>query len=158
MNHPSPFIRHTAAAASALAFPLVGGRAAQGRQGRHPAPGDRRAGVSGQQCREGALMAIEDINKAGIKSLGGAKLEVLLGDAQSTPQAGTAEVEKMNEAGARPWSAPLPRRSAWPPRRPPPNTTCRTWWTWAWPTRSSARPEEHLPLRPGLRGVRARWR
>ena len=35
-------------------------------------------------------MAIEDINKAGgIKSLGGAKLEALLGDAQSTPEAGT---------------------------------------------------------------------
>ena len=47
-----------------------------------------------------AMMAIEDINKAGgIKSMGGAKLEALLGDAQSNPQAGTAEVEKMNEAG-----------------------------------------------------------
>src|SRR3954464_11595485 len=45
-------------------------------------------------------MAIEDINKAGgIKSLGGARLEALLGDAQSTPAAGTAEVEKMNEQG-----------------------------------------------------------
>jgi len=45
-------------------------------------------------------MAIEDINKAGgIKSLGGAKIEALLGDAQSQPQAGAAEVEKMNEAG-----------------------------------------------------------
>jgi branched-chain amino acid transport system substrate-binding protein len=45
-------------------------------------------------------MAIEDINKAGgIKSMGGAKLEALLGDAQSQPQAGAAEVEKMNEAG-----------------------------------------------------------
>src|SRR6476646_6360445 len=44
-------------------------------------------------------MAIEDINKAGIKALGGAKIEVLLGDAQSTPQAGAAEVEKMNEQG-----------------------------------------------------------
>jgi branched-chain amino acid transport system substrate-binding protein len=44
-------------------------------------------------------MAIEDINKTGIKSLGGAKIDALLGDAQSTPQAGTAEIEKMNEAG-----------------------------------------------------------
>ncbi|CAN5514662.1 hypothetical protein BH09PSE5_BH09PSE5_22180 [soil metagenome] len=35
----------------------------------------------------------------GIKSQGGAKLEALLGDAQSQPQAGAAEVEKMNEAG-----------------------------------------------------------
>ena len=44
-------------------------------------------------------MAIEDVNRTGIHSLGNAKLEVLLGDAQSTPQAGTAEIEKMNEAG-----------------------------------------------------------
>jgi branched-chain amino acid transport system substrate-binding protein len=64
----------------------------------HPVTGA--LAYSGQQCREGALMAIEDINKAGgIKSLGGAKLEALLGDAQSQPQAGAAEVEKMNEAG-----------------------------------------------------------
>ena len=91
---------NTAAAASALAFPLVAG--AQPKTVKigvlHPVTGA--LAYSGSQCREGALMAIEDINKAGgIKSLGGAKLEVLLGDAQSTPQAGTAEVEKMNEAG-----------------------------------------------------------
>jgi branched-chain amino acid transport system substrate-binding protein len=42
---------------------------------------------------------VEDINKTGLKALGGAKLDVMLGDAQSTPQAGSAEVEKMNEAG-----------------------------------------------------------
>jgi branched-chain amino acid transport system substrate-binding protein len=94
------FMSHTAAAASALAFPLVAG--AQARAVKigvlHPVTGA--LAYSGQQCREGALMAIEDINKAGgIKSLGGAKIEALLGDAQSTPQAGTAEVEKMNEAG-----------------------------------------------------------
>jgi branched-chain amino acid transport system substrate-binding protein len=94
------FMSHTAAAASALAFPLVAG--AQPRAVKigvlHPVTGA--LAYSGQQCREGALMAIEDINKAGgIKSLGGAKIEALLGDAQSTPQAGTAEVEKMNEAG-----------------------------------------------------------
>ena len=94
------FISHSAAAASALAFPLVAG--AQARPVKigvlHPVTGA--LAYSGAQCREGALMAIEDINKAGgIKSLGGAKIEALLGDAQSTPQAGTAEVEKMNEAG-----------------------------------------------------------
>jgi branched-chain amino acid transport system substrate-binding protein len=90
----------SAAAASALAFPLVAG--AQPKTVKvgvlHPVTGA--LAYSGQQCREGALMAIEDINKAGgIKSMGGAKIEALLGDAQSTPQAGTAEVEKMNEAG-----------------------------------------------------------
>lgn len=94
------FVAQAGAAASALAFPLVGG--AQPRAVKvgvlHPVTGA--LAYSGQQCREGALMAIEDINKAGgIKSLGGAKLEALLGDAQSTPAAGSAEVEKMNEAG-----------------------------------------------------------
>ncbi|HXD42800.1 MAG TPA: ABC transporter substrate-binding protein [Ramlibacter sp.] len=94
------FISQSAAAASALAFPLVAG--AQPKTVKigvlHPVTGA--LAFSGQQCREGALMAIDDINKAGgIKSMGGAKIEALLGDAQSTPQAGTAEVEKMNEAG-----------------------------------------------------------
>ncbi|MFZ2293575.1 MAG: ABC transporter substrate-binding protein [Polaromonas sp.] len=94
------FMSQSAVAASALAFPLVGG--AQPRTIKigvlHPVTGA--LAYSGQQCREGALMAIEDINKAGgIKSLGGAKFEALLGDAQSQPQAGAAEVEKMNEAG-----------------------------------------------------------
>jgi branched-chain amino acid transport system substrate-binding protein len=100
MSTRRDFISHSAAAASALAFPLVAG--AQPKAVRigvlHPVTGA--LAYSGQQCREGAQMAIEDINKAGgIKSLGGAKIEALLGDAQSTPQAGTAEIEKMNEAG-----------------------------------------------------------
>jgi branched-chain amino acid transport system substrate-binding protein len=94
------FMSQSAVAASALAFPLVGG--AQPNTIKvgvlHPVTGA--LAYSGQQCREGALMAIEDINKAGgIKSLGGAKIVALLGDAQSQPQAGAAEVEKMNEAG-----------------------------------------------------------
>ena len=54
----------------------------------------------GEMMVKGANIAVEDINKAGgIKSLGGAKIEAMLGDAQSSPQAGTAEIEKMNEAG-----------------------------------------------------------
>ena len=94
------FISQSAVTASALAFPLVGG--AQPKTITvgvlHPVTGS--LAYSGQQCREGALMAIEDINKAGgIKSMGGLKIEALLGDAQSQPQAGAAEVEKMNEAG-----------------------------------------------------------
>jgi branched-chain amino acid transport system substrate-binding protein len=64
----------------------------------HPVTGA--LAVSGVPCREGALMAIEDINAAGgIKSMGGARLEAVLGDAQSQPQVGASEVEKMNEAG-----------------------------------------------------------
>lgn len=94
------FMSQSAAAASALAFPLVSG--AQPRPIKvgvlHPVTGA--LAYSGQQCRLGAMLAIEDINAAGgIKSLGGAKLEAMLGDAQSNPQAGTAEIEKMNEAG-----------------------------------------------------------
>jgi branched-chain amino acid transport system substrate-binding protein len=90
----------TATAVSSLGFPLIAG--AQPKAVKigvlHPVTGA--LAYSGQQCREGALLAIDDINKAGgIKSLGGAKIEALLGDAQSTPQAGVAEIEKMNEAG-----------------------------------------------------------
>ena len=99
-NSRRQFIAQSAATASALAFPLVAG--AQPKAIKigvlHPVTGA--LAYSGQQCREGALMAIEDINKSGgIKSLGGAKIEALLGDAQSSPQAGAAEIEKMNEAG-----------------------------------------------------------
>jgi len=95
------FIQQSAAAgAITLGFPVVGGAqpAAIKIGVLHPVTGA--LAYSGQQCREGALMAIEDVNKAGgIKSLGGAKLDALLGDAQSQPQVGAAEVEKMNEAG-----------------------------------------------------------
>lgn len=94
------FMSQTAAAASVMSFPLIAGAQAKSIKVGvlHPVTGA--LAYSGQQCRLGALMAIEDINKAGgIKSLGGAKIEALLGDAQSSPQAGTAEIEKMNEAG-----------------------------------------------------------
>src|SRR5256886_3881603 len=54
---------------------------------------------SGQQGRVGATLALEEIDAIGIKSLGGAKIEPMFGDAQSTPEGGNAEVEKMNAAG-----------------------------------------------------------
>ena len=99
------FIKHTAALSAAAATGTLGFPAiVRGQSGPlkigilHPVTGP--LAYSGQQCRLGAQMAIEDINKTGgIKSLGGAKIEPLLGDAQSKPQAGAAEVEKMNEAG-----------------------------------------------------------
>ena len=99
MRNRRQFIQQSAAGSAVLAFPLIGGAQPQPVKVGilHPVTGA--LAYSGSQCREGALMAIEDINKAGIQSMGGAKLEVLLGDAQSTPQAGTAEIEKMNEAG-----------------------------------------------------------
>src|SRR3989442_6965381 len=64
----------------------------------HPVSGA--LSYSGQQGRLGAQIAIDEINAAGgIKALGAAKIEPVLGDAQSTPEGGTAEVEKMNSAG-----------------------------------------------------------
>src|ERR1700758_646769 len=53
---------------------------------------------SGQQGKLGAQHAIDELNAAGgVKGLG--KIDVVFGDAQSTPEGGTAEVEKMNAAG-----------------------------------------------------------
>ncbi|WFC65926.1 ABC transporter substrate-binding protein [Achromobacter denitrificans] len=101
MNSRRTFLYQSAAAAALVSAPWVA--RAQGAKPvkvgiLHPVTGA--LAYSGQQCRLGALLAIEDINKAGgIKSLGGAPLEAVLGDAQSRPEAGSAEVEKMNEAG-----------------------------------------------------------
>ncbi len=101
MNSRRTFLCQSAAAAALVSAPWVG--RAQGAKPvkigiLHPVTGA--LAYSGQQCRLGALLAVEDINKAGgIKSLGGAPLEAVLGDAQSRPEAGSAEVEKMNEAG-----------------------------------------------------------
>jgi branched-chain amino acid transport system substrate-binding protein len=45
-------------------------------------------------------MAIDAINAAGgIKSMGGVKLEAALGDSQSRPEVGVAEVERLHQAG-----------------------------------------------------------
>src|ERR1700730_172948 len=64
----------------------------------HPVSGA--LSYSGQQGRLGAQLAVDEIKAAGgIKALGGAKIEPVLGDAQSTPDGGNAEVEKMNSAG-----------------------------------------------------------
>jgi branched-chain amino acid transport system substrate-binding protein len=63
----------------------------------HPVSGA--LSYSGQQGRLGATMAIDEINAGGgIKALG-AKIEAVLGDAQSTPDGGNAAVESMNSAG-----------------------------------------------------------
>src|SRR5215470_7809101 len=89
-----------ATVAGALATPAVlRGQAAPVKIGvLHPVSGA--LSYSGQQGRIGATMAIDEINSAGgLKALGGAKIEAVLGDAQSTPEGGNAEVEKMNAAG-----------------------------------------------------------
>ena len=94
------FVAGTAAAATSLVFPLVArAQPAPVKVGvLHPVTGW--ASYSGTQCRLGAMMAIEDINAAGgIKSLGGAKIEAVLGDAQSKPEVGVAEIERLQADG-----------------------------------------------------------
>jgi branched-chain amino acid transport system substrate-binding protein len=92
----------TAAAAAAGTLPAPAILRAQGSAVKlgilHPVSGA--LSYSGTQGRLGATLAIEELNAAGgIKSMGGAKIEAVLGDAQSTPEGGNAEVEKMNSAG-----------------------------------------------------------
>jgi branched-chain amino acid transport system substrate-binding protein len=65
----------------------------------HPVTGP--LAYSGSQCRVGGQMAITDINAAGgIKAMGGAKLEALLGDAQIKPELAASLVDQFAEAGA----------------------------------------------------------
>ncbi|HLF48881.1 MAG TPA: ABC transporter substrate-binding protein, partial [Methylomirabilota bacterium] len=55
----------------------------------------------GQACRAGAQMAADAINAAGgIKALGGARLELLLGDTQTKPDVGRTEAERVVNQGA----------------------------------------------------------
>lgn len=64
----------------------------------HPVSGA--LAYSGAQSRFGAQFAIDEINAAGgIKSMGGAKLEAALGDSQSRPEVGVAEVERLHQDG-----------------------------------------------------------
>jgi branched-chain amino acid transport system substrate-binding protein len=63
----------------------------------HPVTGPLAFG--GAQCRLGGQTAIDDINKAGgIKALGGAQLQAVLGDAQGKPEIAAALVDQMAEA------------------------------------------------------------
>ena len=55
------FVTSTAAAASALAFPIIAGAQPKTVQIGVLQPVTGALAYSGQQCREGALMAIEDI-------------------------------------------------------------------------------------------------
>ncbi len=90
-----------AAGAATLAMPhIAGAQAAPIKLGLiHPVTGAL-AGAGGR-CRMGGQLAIADINAAGgIKSMGGAKIEALLGDAQGRPEIATQLVDQMAEAGA----------------------------------------------------------
>jgi branched-chain amino acid transport system substrate-binding protein len=86
---------------SALGFPAV--PRAQGPTVRigviHPVTGP--LAEPGQACRTGAQMAADEVNAAGgIKALGGARLELLLGDTQSKPDVARPEAERLVNAGA----------------------------------------------------------
>jgi branched-chain amino acid transport system substrate-binding protein len=102
MTQRRQFLLNTAALAATSALPL--GARAQGAPAvkvgvLHPVTGA--LAYSGNLSRLGAQIAIDEINATGgIKGMGGAKLQALLGDAQSKPEIGVAEVEKMNEQGA----------------------------------------------------------
>lgn len=64
----------------------------------HPVTGA--LGEGGQRCRLGGQTAIADVNAAGgIKSMGGAKLEAVLGDAQGRPEIAASLVDQMAEQG-----------------------------------------------------------
>ena len=55
----------------------------------------------GQACRAGAQIGADEINAAGgIKALGGARLELLMGDTQSRPEVARPEAERLVNAGA----------------------------------------------------------
>jgi len=54
------------------------------------------AAPQGTQIRTGAEIAVEEINAdGGVKSMGGAKIKLVLGDSKSTPDGGAAETERL---------------------------------------------------------------
>ena len=65
----------------------------------HPLSGASAA--DGQQMDNGAKLAVEAINAAGgIKSLGGAKLELVSADSQGKPEVGQSEAQRLIQDGA----------------------------------------------------------
>jgi branched-chain amino acid transport system substrate-binding protein len=98
--HRRTFLQ-AAATAAALGFPAVlRAQAPTFKVGTiHPVTGP--LAEPGQACRLGAQMAAEAVNAAGgIKSLGGMRLELLLGDTQTKPDVGRTEAERVINQGA----------------------------------------------------------
>ena len=94
------FLVNTAALAASAALPIgARGQAATVKISvLHPVTGF--LAYSGNLSRLGAQLAIDEINaRGGLKALGGAKIQTMLGDAQSKPEVGASEVEKMNDQG-----------------------------------------------------------
>lgn len=65
----------------------------------HPLSGA--AAADGQQMDNGAKLAVEAINASGgVKSLGGAKLELVSADSQGKPEVGQSEAQRLVQGGA----------------------------------------------------------
>lgn len=97
------FLKYTGAAAGATMFGVPTLLRAQPPNIKvaaiHPMTGYM--ALLGLRCRQGAQLAVEEINAAGgIKSMGGAKIELLLGDNESKPEVSAAEAERLIRAGA----------------------------------------------------------
>ena len=95
------FLRTAVAGAAVAATPLpLRGQAKTFKIGAvHPVTGP--LAEPGQACRLGAQMAVESVNAAGgIKSKGGMKLELVLGDTQTKPENGRVEAERVVTQGA----------------------------------------------------------
>jgi branched-chain amino acid transport system substrate-binding protein len=95
------FLKATAAGAAVVGFPLP--LRAQGKTVKigaiHCVTGP--LAEPGQACRLAAQIAVDHVNAAGgIKSLGGAKLELILGDTQTKADVARAEAERVINAGA----------------------------------------------------------
>ena len=94
-------LKGAAAGAAVLGFPLpLRAQAPAIKIGAvHPVTGP--LAEPGQACRLGATMAVEAVNAAGgIKSMGGAKLELIVGDTQTKPDVGRTEAERVINQGA----------------------------------------------------------
>ena len=64
--------------------------------------------VIGQTMRKAGQLAVEMINaRGGIKSMGGAKLELLLGDSETKPEVGRLEADRLIKDGAVALSGPF---------------------------------------------------
>jgi branched-chain amino acid transport system substrate-binding protein len=101
--HRRSFLKATgvAAGAAVLGFPAV--LRAQPKMFKigviHPVTGP--LAEPGQACRHGAQMAADAINAAGgIKSKGGVRFELILGDTQTKPEGGRIEAERVVNQGA----------------------------------------------------------
>jgi branched-chain amino acid transport system substrate-binding protein len=95
------FLATTAGGAAAIGFPLP--LRAQPKTFKigvvHPVTGA--LAEPGQACRLGAQMAADAINAAGgIKSKGGLRLELIVGDTQTKPENGRVEAERVVNQGA----------------------------------------------------------